>query len=65
MKRYLAPINTITRSGNIVVGTQEHLLEDETKTAEYIREHCDTYYDYHDNYFTDLNNAPYYHCIEK
>lgn len=36
-----------------------------TKTAEYIREHCDTYYDYHDNYFTDLNNAPYYHCIEK
>lgn len=38
MKRYLAPINTITRSGNIVVGTQEHLLEDETKTSAYIAE---------------------------
>ncbi len=36
MKRYLAPINSITRSGNLALGTQEHLYEDETKTPQYI-----------------------------
>ena len=36
MKRHLAPVNTYSKSGSLVIGTQEHLLEDETKTAAYI-----------------------------
>ncbi len=36
MKKYLAPANTYAKSDSLVLGTQEHLLEDYTKTAEYI-----------------------------
>ena len=36
IKKYLAPTNEYEKSGNLVLGTQEHLLEDETKTAAYI-----------------------------
>ena len=43
VKKQLAPTNTYTRSGDLVLGTQEHLLEkngsgftDNTKTAAYI-----------------------------
>lgn len=36
MKKYLTRSNTHTKSGSLKVGTQEHILEDETKTSEYI-----------------------------
>ncbi len=36
MKKYLAPVNTYTRAESLALGTQEHLLEDSTKTAQYI-----------------------------
>ncbi|MBR4910392.1 MAG: cellulase family glycosylhydrolase, partial [Clostridia bacterium] len=36
MKKHIAPVNTYAKSGKLTVGTQEHLLEDETKTAAYI-----------------------------
>ena len=36
MKKYLAPANTYARQGSLALGTQEHLLSDATKTAEYI-----------------------------
>ena len=42
LKKYLAPVNSYAKSGNLVLGTQEHLLEkngsftDNTKTAAYI-----------------------------
>lgn len=36
MKKYLAPANTYARQGSLALGTQEHLLSDSTKTAEYI-----------------------------
>ena len=44
LKKYLAPVNTYVKSGNLVLGTQEHLLEkngdftDTTKSADYIAE---------------------------
>ncbi|MBR4911025.1 MAG: hypothetical protein IKZ47_06875, partial [Clostridia bacterium] len=36
MKKHIAPTNTYAKPGDLSVGTQEHLLEDETKTVEYI-----------------------------
>ena len=36
MKKYLAPVNTYAKTGKLTLGMQEHLLEDSTKTAEYI-----------------------------
>ena len=36
MKRHVAPVNTYSKAGGLALGTQEHLLEDATKTAEYI-----------------------------
>ncbi len=36
VKKYIAPVNTYEKTGDLTVGTQEHLLEDATKTAEYI-----------------------------
>ncbi|MBR4762092.1 MAG: cellulase family glycosylhydrolase, partial [Clostridia bacterium] len=36
LKKYLAPVNNYEKSGELALGTQEHLLEDETKTAAYI-----------------------------
>ena len=36
VKKYIAPVNTYSKSGGLALGTQEHLLEDETKTAAYI-----------------------------
>jgi len=36
MKRHVAPVNTYSKAGDLALGTQEHLLEDATKTAEYI-----------------------------
>ena len=36
MKKYLSPVNTYEKSGSLTLGTQEHLLEDPTKTAAYI-----------------------------
>ncbi|MCQ2449213.1 MAG: dockerin type I repeat-containing protein, partial [Clostridia bacterium] len=38
MKRHLAPARAHERSGRLVVGIQEHLEEDATKTAAYIAE---------------------------
>ena len=36
MKKHLVILNDYTRTGSITLGTQEHLNEDESKTAEYI-----------------------------
>ncbi|MBQ7248038.1 MAG: cellulase family glycosylhydrolase [Lachnospiraceae bacterium] len=36
MLKYLFPVNTYSRSGEPVLGMQEHLLEDSTKTVAYI-----------------------------
>lgn len=36
IKKHLIRPNTYTKSGSLTVGTQEHILEDESKTAEYI-----------------------------
>ena len=36
LKKHLAPVNTYAKSNSLVLGTQEHLLEDQTKTATYI-----------------------------
>jgi len=36
MKKYLAPVNSYEKDGALVLGMQEHLNEDYTKTAEYI-----------------------------
>ena len=36
VKKHMAPVNTYEKPGDLSVGTQEHLLEDATKTAAYI-----------------------------
>ncbi len=36
IKEYLAPVNSYEKTGSLSLGTQEHLLRDSTKTAEYI-----------------------------
>ena len=36
VKKYLAPVNTYSKVGSLALGMQEHLLEDSTKTVEYI-----------------------------
>ena len=36
MKKHLAPVNSYEKDGALVLGMQEHLGEDSTKTAEYI-----------------------------
>ncbi|MBQ6825752.1 MAG: metallophosphoesterase [Clostridia bacterium] len=36
IQKYLAPVNSYAKTGKLTLGLQEHLLEDESKTAEYI-----------------------------
>ena len=36
VKKHIAPVNTYAKSNELAIGTQEHLLDDETKTAAYI-----------------------------
>ncbi|MBR6510143.1 MAG: metallophosphoesterase [Clostridia bacterium] len=36
IQKYLAPVNSYAKSGKLSIGVQEHLGEDESKTAEYI-----------------------------